>query len=100
MGYPMNYRRVVCRNGLQEDYAGQNGPVSSSAIAGDLRRLEKDQVDENHLELYAKFAGITEEQASMVLHALFHPEVLQNIKKDKPWQDPAPHNVHGESKYE
>jgi len=96
----MTYRRVICRNGLQEDYAGQKGLVSSSAIAGDLRRLEKDQVDENHLELYAKFVGVTEEQASMILHALFHPEVLQHIKKDKPWCDPPIYDVHGGSKYE
>ena len=84
MGYPMSWRRVCSRNHLCHDYAEQpetGRPVkygelsavdlSRSHIAGDLRRLEKDSRDERHLAQYAALAGITVEQAKIVLDALF-----------------------------
>ena len=36
-------------------------------ISGDMRRLEKDQLDDDHLTMYAEKAGITKEQAKVVL---------------------------------
>jgi len=68
MGYPMNYRRVVERNYLHGDYDPES---STGLIAGDLRRLESDQRDSFHLDLYAKHAGITPEQAKKVLDLFF-----------------------------
>lgn len=85
MGYPMTYVRVVARNGLQDGYElrptddaiiAADPPYArvaalQRAIAGDLRRLERDQRDARHLGAYAHVAGITPEQARAVLDALF-----------------------------
>jgi hypothetical protein len=74
MGYPMTYSRVVYRNGLLGDYVGgTNHPPDGykDMIAGDLRRLEKDQRDEQHLAEYAKRTGLTPEQVKSVLDLLF-----------------------------
>jgi len=95
MGYPMTYARVVARNHLDGDYwhnlplgklpadgglalCGDNLIVlpdgkycANQALAGDMRRLEKDQRDERHLKAYARIAGIAPEQAKMVLDAFF-----------------------------
>lgn len=101
MGYPMTYQRVIKRNYLAGDYSDnitrqkefdeliaallhigwEKGntywkpdtliSTHSSRTAGDLRRLEKDQRDEDHLALYAKHAGITPEQAKKVLDLFF-----------------------------
>ena len=70
MGYPMTYPRVVGRNNLDGDYEN-DGPSwpGEAAVAGDLRRLESDQRDDTHLALYAKAAGVTPEQARLVLDA-------------------------------
>lgn len=68
MGYPMTYPRVVNRNGLLGNYTESRG---DKLTAGDLRRLELDQRDENHLRLYAEHAKITEHQAWLVLTAFF-----------------------------
>lgn len=54
MGYPMTYRRVVNRNDLRGDYGSKLTGVAFDAVIqnkwsllqGDLRRLEKDAVDE------------------------------------------------------
>ena len=72
MGYPMTYQRMVGRNGLGGDYGDvAHSLPASSVIAGDLRRLEHDQRDPLHLELYARKAGITSEQAKCVLDLFF-----------------------------
>lgn len=76
MGYPMTYGRVVNRNGLTGDY-GHDVNAERDAnlrriIAGDLRRLEKDQRDPQHLARYAKYAGVTPGQARKILDAFFH----------------------------
>lgn len=44
-------------------------------VAGDLRRLEQDQRDPRHLEIYAKRAGVTPEQAKAVLDAFFDEDL-------------------------
>ena len=78
----MTYQRILGRNGLYGDY--QRPPEYHSATsqrqnemrqkvlaAGDLRRLERDQRDENHLEKYALLAGIAIFQVKVVLDAFF-----------------------------
>jgi hypothetical protein len=72
MGYPMTYQRVIGRSHLQGDYGCPS--TALQLIAGDLRRLEKNQRDEAHLKQYAARAGITEEQAKEVLDAFFAGE--------------------------
>lgn len=69
MSYPMNYQRVVNRNHLAGDYDSEY--TLRSCVAGDLRRLETDQRDEKHLKKYAGYAGVTPEQAKLVLDAFF-----------------------------
>jgi hypothetical protein len=65
----MNYVRVVSRNHLQGDYQASGSP--RDLIAGDLRRLEKDTMDEGHLLGYAHAANCTVEQARKVLETFF-----------------------------
>ena len=69
MGHPMNYRRFIDRNHLTGGYGDMFS--DTKLIAGDLRRLESDQRDSFHLDLYAKHAGITPEQAKKVLDLFF-----------------------------
>jgi hypothetical protein len=73
MGYPMSYDRLVHRNHLSGDYEGTPYPDSCSPtlVAGDMRRLEADSRDEQHLKMYAEHAGITVEQVKKVLDAFF-----------------------------
>jgi hypothetical protein len=73
MGYPMSYARLVCRNNLRGDYNAITDMESCNVhcIRGDLRRFEADSRDEEHLKMYAEKAGITVEQARIVLDALF-----------------------------
>ncbi len=78
MGYPMTYTRVISRNHLQGDYDSPDDSCCGFYVcscrrflAGDLRRLERDQRDSLHLEMYAKTAGITKKQARKVLDAFF-----------------------------
>ena len=78
MGYPMDYTRVVSRNNLHGDYVHPVDDRSESVrgmIAGDLRRLEKDQRDDRHIHAYAKVAGCTKKQAKAVLDAFFECDV-------------------------
>lgn len=69
MGYPMNYRRVIARNNLQGDYDPTQKELG--LIRGDLRRLERDQVDDYHLEAYSKAVGISKEEVKQVLAIFF-----------------------------
>lgn len=74
MGYPMTYDRVVMRNGLNGNYAstpGSGAKVWKRNIAGDLRRLEQDMQDEQHIKRFAKHAGCTKKEAAAVLDAFF-----------------------------
>ena len=69
----MTYQRVINRNWLQGNY-NEPGMVSEqyrSLICGDLRRLEKDQRDEFHLQRYAEMACVTKDQVKRILDALF-----------------------------
>ena len=70
MGYPMTYARLVGRNSLNGPGYELAGDVKSM-IRGDMRRLEADSRDANHLQKYALAAGITVEQAKAVLDAFF-----------------------------
>lgn len=90
MGYPMSYDRVVHRNGLCGSYA--SGLPERRMIAGDLRRLEADQLDINHLKRYAYFAGITVDQARLVLTAFFWPNLFSSLPS-KVMEDLEPPNV-------
>lgn len=101
MGYPMSWRRILSRHGVDGGYDGTSGvgdgvgapcwqymeperfrdrprdPVRAewkNYLAGDLRRLESDQRDDRHLATYAARAGITPEQARTVLDALFQED--------------------------
>ena len=71
----MTYRRVVMRNRLRGDYGNAGRPAPEvpayGLIAGDLRRLERDQRDDAHLAEYARKVGITEAQALHVLDLFF-----------------------------
>lgn len=77
MGYPMTYIRFISRNSLVGNGYGHDGypkatlPVSATLLAGDLRRLEKDQRDADHLAAYAALAGVTVDQAKTILDAFF-----------------------------
>lgn len=78
MGYPMTYRRVIERNHLQGGYFKlKEGETLAGAlpvipcIAGDLRRLEQDQRDEQHLAEYAEASGATVEQVKKILDLFF-----------------------------
>lgn len=65
----MTYVRVVKRNQL--DGEGYVTYDRKNLIRGDLRRLEQDSLDLQQTGLYAAFAGITMEQAVMVMRAFF-----------------------------
>lgn len=69
MGYPMTWDRLVKRNGLSGDYDGSGTHVAT--VAGDMRRLEQDSVDDCHAAEYAVAAGITPAQARAVLVEFF-----------------------------
>jgi hypothetical protein len=71
MGYPIHYHRVICRNRLEGDYA----PAADdhlSIIRGDLRRLETDTLDDQHVAAYAALSGATEEQVRKILGTFFY----------------------------
>lgn len=82
MGYPMTYRRFIERNHLKGDYDTSTMmlPTDMGLVRGDLRRLEKNQRDEQHLLHYAELAGITPEQVKIVLDAFFGPLDKEIIK--------------------
>lgn len=73
MGGCMSFQRFVHRNQLIGDYgAGYGKPNSGewaprALLAGDLRRIERDQRDERHLKRYAAAVGITPAQVKAVL---------------------------------
>lgn len=85
MGGPMRYCRMVGRNRLFGPGYETKWPVKDNEdvtpeqlvqnarelIKGDMRRLEKDQRDGQHLKMYAEHAGITVEQARAVLDLFF-----------------------------
>ncbi len=81
MGYPMTWQRLVSRNGLHGGYTvtselQHHGPRH---IAGDMRRLEQDSRDALHLVKYARYAGITRDEAQAVLDAFFDPRLVTDI---------------------
>lgn len=95
MGYPMTYARVVGRNGLHGPGYSHTDPKTGtvnvsveeyvrSMIRGDMRRLEEDQRDENHLKKYADHAGITPEQAKKVLDLFFLEDYCGGRKFNEP----------------
>lgn len=47
MGYPMTWKRLVARNGLDGDYDPALNP--KALISGDMRRLVDDSVDGDHI---------------------------------------------------
>ena len=98
MGYPMTYLRIVRRHRAEGTYErDESGRTwtqiealippdkwdahdrvmyhsrfsAQRLLAGDLRRLETDQRDEQHLALYAKHTGLTPAQVQAVLTAFF-----------------------------
>jgi hypothetical protein len=101
LGYPITYSRVIGRNGLGGDYSKHPvyGAISKptwdpettkeeavagyhALVAGDLRRLEKDQRDEAHLARYAKLAGVTPEQVKLILDAFFDEGVFYDDREN------------------
>ena len=96
MGGPMRYARMVGRNGLYGP--GYNHTTSvlltpaeeavrqaKSMIRGDMRRMEADQRDEQHLKMYADHAGVTVEQARAVLDLFFKSDYDGS---DRPFSSP------------
>lgn len=79
MGYPMTYARVVIRNGLAGNYRRY---LNAGNLAGDLRRLEHDQVDEMHLGLYARHAGVTVAQAKIILDRFFAGDIYEATARE------------------
>ena len=77
MGYPMTYDRVVNRGCLHGDYDSPWDalPPSGPQIAGDLRRLEKDQRDDDHIARYAKVSGATPDQVRTILNHFFNGDL-------------------------
>ena len=69
MGYPMSYDRVIHRNSLLGDYRGDG--TQHGMVAGDLRRLEKDQQDERHVAAYAKLSGVSKPRVRRLLALFF-----------------------------
>lgn len=88
MGYPMSYRRVMSRNSLKGDYnttaeeCDKNSHEENmlALIRGDLRRLEQNTLDKEHLKAYAKHAGCTVGQAKKILEAFFYGYHFQCLK--------------------
>lgn len=72
MGWPMTYARVINRNGLTGNYTETPDYMGDKRlIAGDLRRLEQDTLDRWHVSMYAKEAGITEDQVRLLFMLFF-----------------------------
>jgi hypothetical protein len=91
MGYPMTYSRLIHRNGLVDGTYGSTGttvniaalpewaqqPVALmagrfGAICGDLRRLEKDALDEHAIcDHIADKTGIDRDTVAGVLREFF-----------------------------
>ena len=96
MGYPMSYRRIVRRHAAwgtyEKDASGRTWDqfealvpsemrrdwttvrtmfFSQRNLAGDLRRLEDDQRDANHLSYYAMKTGLLEKEVKAVLDLFF-----------------------------
>ena len=69
MGYPMDYLRVIARNGLHGGYDDESQGLSS--VRGDLRRLEHDSRDAQHIRQYSILSGATEEQVKTLFDAFF-----------------------------
>jgi len=67
----MTYKRIVARNHLQGGY-DEKGEVNAGLIRGDLRRLERDQQDEWHVQRYAELAGVSTGQARIILEQFFN----------------------------
>lgn len=81
MGYPMTWKRVVNRNNLNGDYSTDNLslPLSEKIIrmiAGDMRRLEKDNLDEWHLKAYSEACNVSVEQVRAILEMFFSGNVF------------------------
>ena len=64
MGGSMSYTRFLARNSLRGEY-------KDSMVAGDLRRLERDQRDKEHLLFYGKAVGISKLKVKLLLDLFF-----------------------------
>ena len=80
MGYPMNYRRVVMRNQLDGDY----DTTAKGGIMGDLRRLEKDTLDEMHVEMYARVFGLSKKKVRKLFRVFFEGSIIQEFQHTGP----------------
>ena len=83
----MSYVRVIHRNYLTGDYGSTEVPGAIALIAGDLRRLEKDTQDDAHIPAYARYAGITEDQARKVFELFFNGSPLASLMLPVPGDD-------------
>lgn len=85
MGYPMTYRRVVQRNRLTGDYLpAVGGKVDYIAlIAGDLRRLEADSVDETQVAWRARRLGLAPDVVQAVLRDFLERDFLEIGPKEE-----------------
>jgi hypothetical protein len=76
VGYPMSWRRLVNRNGLTGDYRDDDDDPTGARtprriIAGDMRRLEHDTMDDRHLRAYALLAGVDVAQVKAIFAVFF-----------------------------
>lgn len=88
MGYPMSWRRLVSRNNLGGDYCTPHDPWH--LIAGDMRRLENDSRDNEHLHAFAVLGDCTPAQAKAVLDAFFTGEILLSASQKRAAHSRAP----------
>ena len=83
---PMYYRRVMSRNQLLGD--DTSAPVnkvgfdSRPLIRGDLRKLEVDQLDDEHLRAYGLRAGIPKSSVKQVLDDFFGPQDVTWLRQE------------------
>jgi hypothetical protein len=84
----MTYPRVVLRNGLQGSYSGTPGADDwRRMIAGDLRRLEADMLDDHHIQKFRDATGATEGEVREILKAFFTDFGIAIV----PWLGADPH---------
>jgi len=72
MGFPMTYARVIERNNLTGDYADDDRELSREEqqrrmIAGDLRRLERDNLTDRQIVRCEEETGVSAADVSKVL---------------------------------
>jgi hypothetical protein len=64
------------RNQLDGDY----DTTAKGGIMGDLRRLEKDTLDEMHVEMYSRALGISKKKVRKLFQVFFDGEIISEFQ--------------------